>query len=934
MSDNKNEATHIPEELRTQIENFRKKLWRIKITEAVLAGLFGLIVSFIVIFAVERFIEIPAWLRFTNLILGFSIFAVFAPIWINRWVFKHRRENQIARLIACKFPHLGDRILGVIELDHQDVLKEHVSPELRQAAMRTVAAEAKKRDFNDALPDSWHGKWSIGVASAVGLTVVGFAFMPEPGINAIKRWLTPWEETERFTYVQFDTEQYKNGLIVPLNEDFDVTFKLKEESRREIKGSARYSSEPWEQRQFSGDSITFPFAGKTKKGEISVKAGDAEDKIKIIPTPRPIIKKTLASVEWPAYLGRKANKLVDMSGDTLQVLKGSKLSLISQSDRNLASASILDIYRLAHEGEEIEGEDETFLKSDLSIAANVVGKKITTGPILIDTDTIKFGLTWRDTYGLDAKRPSGFRLEPVADQAPAPYIEAKTLEYTQLLTEAIDFTISAEDDFGIKFCGYNWVGKNFQPSPTPPSKGEATIYFPSNDVAKELSFNSVVTFDPKTNGIKTPQTVTFTTWVEDQLPNRERVFSEQTVIVHFITKAMRTQEIENELEDAQMEIERIRESGNENREKTEDLKHLLNQAKKDAKSSDPDKAAKAKEKLKDLAGKIPELAQKEEQGEEDIKKVNDKIKKILQKAMQNKTLDKEALKKLDQMSKNLDKAAKAKKAAEKAMEKAQKAQDKQNENGEPKDPEEKQEPNKEMEEAIKKQKEADKALSDAAKQAKKAKEDSEQGTFVNRLKKIARDQMAITQLIVEKQLAQFDKDVDLSLLGNQFETLPDGQKNAIATAFKLQEKVKLDLGWIAEDLAEYEFRTKKEGLDKVLEAMESVKLNNPKNTTNSENGMDKLMDDLAYSRWGMAYSYAEEWSVIIDAWAKQLAAAGASPPPPGGGGGSPPPGGLNDDDFNFMLRVMEMVKKEQDIRGKTRAMEQQKRTLEYLNKNK
>jgi hypothetical protein len=90
--------------LRKQLDAFRGKLWRTKIAEAVLAGVFGLIFSFLLVFALDRIWQTPALLRLAILIAGTSLAAVFAPWWLHRWVWGHRRENQLARLIAKRFP--------------------------------------------------------------------------------------------------------------------------------------------------------------------------------------------------------------------------------------------------------------------------------------------------------------------------------------------------------------------------------------------------------------------------------------------------------------------------------------------------------------------------------------------------------------------------------------------------------------------------------------------------------------------------------------------------------------------------------------------------------------------------------------------------------------------------------------------------------------
>lgn len=122
------QAQEIPKSLKQLLAEYRRKLWRIKITEAFLAGIIGLILSFLLVFALDRLLQTPAMLRLILLLAGTSLFAVFAPLWMRRWVWGHRRENDLARLIAQKQPDLGDRLLGIIELQEQQETKESLSP--------------------------------------------------------------------------------------------------------------------------------------------------------------------------------------------------------------------------------------------------------------------------------------------------------------------------------------------------------------------------------------------------------------------------------------------------------------------------------------------------------------------------------------------------------------------------------------------------------------------------------------------------------------------------------------------------------------------------------------------------------------------------------------------------------------------------------------
>jgi predicted membrane protein len=87
----------LPESLRRLLDEYRRKLWRAKILEALLAGLIGLAVSFLVVFLLDRIISTSPIFRLLIFVSGSSLMAIFAPIWLRRWVWGHRKENELAR---------------------------------------------------------------------------------------------------------------------------------------------------------------------------------------------------------------------------------------------------------------------------------------------------------------------------------------------------------------------------------------------------------------------------------------------------------------------------------------------------------------------------------------------------------------------------------------------------------------------------------------------------------------------------------------------------------------------------------------------------------------------------------------------------------------------------------------------------------------------
>jgi len=62
------EMNSLPPLLAAKLADFRCRVWVVKGIEGVLAGLFGLLVSFAVVFVLDRFFDTPAWLRGTILL--------------------------------------------------------------------------------------------------------------------------------------------------------------------------------------------------------------------------------------------------------------------------------------------------------------------------------------------------------------------------------------------------------------------------------------------------------------------------------------------------------------------------------------------------------------------------------------------------------------------------------------------------------------------------------------------------------------------------------------------------------------------------------------------------------------------------------------------------------------------------------------------------
>src|SRR3954462_5454390 len=70
--------TSLPPILETKLADFRRRVWVVKLAEGALGAVFGIALSYLVVFVLDRFMETPAGLRWAILltratIIGFAV---------------------------------------------------------------------------------------------------------------------------------------------------------------------------------------------------------------------------------------------------------------------------------------------------------------------------------------------------------------------------------------------------------------------------------------------------------------------------------------------------------------------------------------------------------------------------------------------------------------------------------------------------------------------------------------------------------------------------------------------------------------------------------------------------------------------------------------------------------------------------------------------
>lgn len=483
----------IPDRMRAKLEQFQRKVWMVKLAEGLLAAAFGLLISYLLVFALDRFIDTPAIARTAILLVGALGLGLWFPLVCHKWIWKSRQLKQVAKLLKFNFPRLGDHLLGIIELVNN--FEEHSRSEaLTRAALAQVDEETKNRDFSNAVPVPKHRRWALIAGVPAAIAIAAMILVPAAGGNAFARWLMPWKQIERYTFTQLNA--LPNSMVVPMAENSNLSASLSDETKWSPESGAAYvSGERLKAAQEDGSyGFTIPPLNDNSKMKVSI--GDARKNVTIEPMHRPELTSLLAQIKLPEYLQRTEPVEKDIRGGVVTMVNGSEVAFIGEATRGIIEATA--------NGEPID----------------IDGKSILTSPVSVkDSQVLEFA--WKDAVGLTAKAPLKLKIRAEEDQQPS--LICRRLEKQRVIMEkdVLTFEVDATDDFGVKTIGMEWTGKVGSEERYDAAKGEKIV---SAGSPESTELNAVATFNPQRQNVK-PQVLTLRLFTQDYLPDRERVYS-------------------------------------------------------------------------------------------------------------------------------------------------------------------------------------------------------------------------------------------------------------------------------------------------------------------------------------------------------------------------------------------------------------------------
>ncbi|QEF96710.1 hypothetical protein Mal15_07380 [Stieleria maiorica] len=488
----------IPARLLGKLAAFRRALlWQVARDHAVRCLLVVMLVFWVLLLA-DRFIETPGPVR---LILFAVIGATSGIALLSLWkvVWDCRSPLGVAAVIRRRDPVYGDHLVGALELADCEA-EQARSVTLCVAALEQVADEATARDFHQALPESRAGVMVRGLIALLAPAVVVLAVAPAMVWNTASRLGAPLATIERFTFVKFTS--LPEEKIVPRDEPADWMVALDPDSRwvpRDATlriGDRRITarlirSDPTEAARYA-----FLLPRMFEPASAQLRIGDARGQVRLLPKLRPELTDVVATVRLPEYLSHRSDGgtvQTDFSDGVITIVEGAAATLRLTVSSVLASASV--------DAAPVEVQGNRF-------AAEL-------GP---DAESIR--LDWTDQDGLTAAEPMVVAADRVADQRPTLMVDNDGIPPRVLDSQALRFTVTARDDFGIRRVGMQWSTANGDDLA---ESGERVLGSGDDSGSFAAVFQATSLDAP-------PGEVRVVFWAEDDFPGRERVYSDPVAI--------------------------------------------------------------------------------------------------------------------------------------------------------------------------------------------------------------------------------------------------------------------------------------------------------------------------------------------------------------------------------------------------------------------
>ncbi|MBI4719813.1 MAG: hypothetical protein HY770_00985 [Chitinivibrionia bacterium] len=540
----------LPQTLVDALLRFRAENLRLRLLERLFSAALVSLVIFMAFCLVERVVDIGR--------VGRTLAA--APIVLIVLGFAWRELRARARPATCQrvaedaqrlFPEFGDRLLGAVELAYDEADLGEISPELRAAALKQVAAKAAAFDLMSRFD---YRRWRRLALSfcllLVPLTLYAVLFT-QAFLNSLARLNNPWMRIDRFTFTRF--ADVPDELFMPRGEAAAASFALASGSRMPGRAILEIGDKALSAPLSDSGVASFEIPPLAAVVVAHLSAGDSSSlPVKLIPLDRPAIRSLEAELALPEYLKLPLQKKEVVAG-VVRALIGGRAAITGTVTRPLASfkaettrpeASVRSVF-----------DKECFRTDAVPVAVGA---------------PVELALTWTDFHGISSAGPFEVRIIPEADRPPEVSCFAKSRYMAILQNERLAIPALAKDDFGVKTLACAWQTTDDNGKGKTSSLSETELA-PGAPDAAELAGEFVV--DPSAQGIHPETIVTFNFLAKDYSPATDAAPSvTDSYQVHVLSYSQHVDAILAEMGKLSERLELIIQEEETNRQKNDALK--------------------------------------------------------------------------------------------------------------------------------------------------------------------------------------------------------------------------------------------------------------------------------------------------------------------------------------------------------------------------
>jgi hypothetical protein len=893
----------LPKELIERLREVQSLAMRERLISSLLRCGLVLIISLMIVYITDRFIDMASEWRL--MLLAVVAFIVIAITISSLRVLKKYNSNpeEITKLIQAHFLELGDSLQGAVELADETNRPKNISPELCRAAIAQVEKETRDMVFTQSV--SRQPKRSIRRKFVASLLILGALAMVD--VHALKssfwRWSLPLGENSRYTFVQIN--DFPAQKVVLQGESFHIALGVKASSR--FQSDVLSYSFLGQENQYAeveqDGSIKLDFMGIQKSTRLYLSSLDWRGFIDLKVVHRPSLLDLHGEIEMPRYT-QVENQRLKINSGRLRMLEGSQLKLKGLFNNELQEAELIE--------------------SDKTYELELKGKTLLSSPLILDQlEERNLQLSWRDIYGHEAHQDYELRIHTYEDKAPEVDFTDTLSTMAILETDSLVLSIKARDeDFGIKSVGVQWTKQNISEE----SRGLIRKYSHAL-VDLQKAQKEVVTswrLSPQKLNIPVGYRVVVNAHALDFKPGRSQALS-RDIVVFVISQEEHEKIVRRRLEMLQSKLNELASDEQKQLERMKKLRQALDEAIK----------ARDGEALDQLDGALKKLQLTNENQHKKSRKVFTEAEKLIKEAFKNQKFGKEelaswmkSLGRLDESQKQqFTKVAEAlKKLSERmrdekksrAKQEALASKTKQGTQGASQGKEsEVQGSNTPMhydkidvaiQGAEKQEEELVRQLKSLSKEKESDQKDDELHNMSRRLYAIHEKEKSI-----QMEMTQFLPQI----IGLKYESLNESLKEAIDEMSHLQDRCIQETNQVMRELKTTYRITRLERYSTVLNQMNQGK---------AESRVQALGDTLQEMRVGQVIKQSKDLQIDFELWSKELL-----PEPPkakSAGGGSS--GGAQQDQ-SLLVELIRVIMEEQDIYRETQYINEHRLDLDLKN---